>query len=133
MPNELSVLRCWHCGGVPSKTKDEIKNVIKDENLTVKKNSKTDFLIISKLYSLWISNKLDFNKVKTINTSQFIAASSIRLRPLVILGIELIDTVQYLIRKVKLTQVSLLQVVTRVELLPNFYHFTGKNLLPIYR
>jgi hypothetical protein len=36
LPNELSVLRCWHCQGVPASTRDEIKDVIKEENLQVK-------------------------------------------------------------------------------------------------
>jgi hypothetical protein len=35
VPNELSVLRCWHCEGVPAKTRDEVKEVIKRENLAV--------------------------------------------------------------------------------------------------
>ena len=35
MPNALSVLRCWNCEGVPMQTRDEIKKVIKEENLMV--------------------------------------------------------------------------------------------------
>ena len=35
MPNELNVLRCWHCQGVPAKTRDEVKEIIREENLHV--------------------------------------------------------------------------------------------------
>ena len=35
MPNELNVLRCWHCQGVPAKTRDEVKEIIREENLQV--------------------------------------------------------------------------------------------------
>ena len=39
LPNNLSVLRCWHCGGVPSSTKDEIKELLKEENLMVRQEN----------------------------------------------------------------------------------------------
>ena len=65
MPNELSVLRCWHCGGVPSKTKDEIKNLIKDENLMVTKDNNKKRLV-DKFFEYQIR---EFDKVKSVSAS----------------------------------------------------------------
>jgi hypothetical protein len=35
LPNELSVMRCWYCSGVPIETRDSIKKVIREENFTL--------------------------------------------------------------------------------------------------
>lgn len=33
LPNQLSILRCWNCRGITSLDKDEIKSVVREENL----------------------------------------------------------------------------------------------------
>ena len=35
MTNRLSVLRCWHCQGVPATTRDEVKKTIARENYDI--------------------------------------------------------------------------------------------------